>query len=104
MASAQIEGAALELQAATLQLMAVPELQLQCKDQALYLEDKREGTWHVRTIMGNGLLELTQSSGTSPIVRRRVATIDEVLAWNDLNFVPDQASGVRIKPAEPLKA
>ncbi len=104
LATAQIEGAGQELQAATLLLMAVPELQIGYKDQALYLSDERDGTWQVQTVLGNGLLVLTQTTSSSSINHRRVATIEEVLAWNDLYFVPDQASSVHDVPEATLKA
>ena len=95
LATAEIEGAYRGLQTTTLILMAVPELQIGNKDQGLRLGDDPEDTWHVNTITGNGNLVLTKMSDTYPYARRRVASVEEVLEWNDKNFVPDQASGVR---------
>jgi len=104
MAIAKIEGAYRGLQAATLLLMAIPELQLGHVGQTLYLADEREGTWQVKTITGNGNLELRRTDRRAPYTQRRIATFEEVMAWNDLHLVPDQASGVHDVPEDTLKA
>lgn len=102
-AIATIESAYRELQGDTLILMAVPELQIGHKDQALRLDEASEGTWRVESIMGNGSLLMRRANGTMPYPQRLVR-IDDLLEWNNLHFVPDQASGVHAIPEESVKA
>jgi hypothetical protein len=102
-AIAMIEGAYRGLQTTTLVLMAVHELQIGHKDLALHLEDGEPGIWRVKTITGNGNLELTRIDNASPYAQRRIASVEEVMAWNDLHFVPGQASSVHDAHEETLK-
>jgi hypothetical protein len=93
-AATKIDEAYSALQSVTLILMAVPQLQMGHEDQALHVEDQSDGTWRVKHIMGNGSLVITCTDKSSPYTRRRVVTAEELLEWNNLSFVPDQASGV----------
>lgn len=93
-AVAKIEDAYRELQDVILILMAVPELQMGRKEQTLHIEDEHEGLWSVKTIMGDGRIQLMHTDRMTPYLRHRIVSIEDLLAWNDLHFVPDQASGV----------
>lgn len=103
-ATAKIESAYRELHDVILILMAVPELQMGREEQTLHVEDEDEGLWSVKTIMGDGRLRLIHTDRMTLYPKYRVVSIEDLLAWNDLHFVPDQASGVHDTPEESLKA
>lgn len=91
----EIETAQRGLAALTLVLMTVPELQIRHAGQSLAVDEEGNADWKVGSIMGDGSLIIERQGEASEKVSQQRVTVAQLLQWNNLNFVPGQASRVR---------